>query len=137
MPKIRAREGVTLIELIIVIVIIGVLSVIAIARYSGVNEAAMGAKGRHALGLIAQAEKMHQGEFLVFIAVADGGFGASALDNQLQMAEIDADGDWDYDVTIAGGGATFTATATRTAGNSINTIITLDDTGVWAGTFPF
>jgi len=131
----QRRTSFTLIELIIVIIVIGILATVAIPQYLKAVERAKGSKARHALGLIAQAEKMYRAENDTYVDFAAGAANADpGLGAFVELADVDADVDWTYSV---GGSATnaFTATATRSAGPNATETITLDQDGVWTINF--
>ncbi|MFA5118065.1 MAG: prepilin-type N-terminal cleavage/methylation domain-containing protein [Candidatus Omnitrophota bacterium] len=127
------KRGFTLIELIIVIIIIGVLATLAVPQYLKSTERAKGAKARHALGIIAQAEKMYRAENDTYINVAADAADAT-LGAYTELAEMDNDVDWQY-VVSGSGTAAFLITATRSDGNNATETITIDQAGVWGGTF--
>ncbi len=52
------RRGFTLIELIVVVIIVAILATFALPQYLKAAERARGAKAKHAVSLIAQAEEM-------------------------------------------------------------------------------
>lgn len=126
------KKGFTIIELMIVVIIIGILATFAVPQYLSAIERGKQGKARHALGLIAEAEKMYRAEYDSYITVTDGTFN-NVFSSYIELAEIDADTDWDYAVT--GATTTFTATATRKAGKNATKTITLTENGVWGGTF--
>jgi len=122
------KKGFTLIELIIVVIIIGVLATIAVPQYLKAVTKAKVAKAKHAMGLIAQGEKMYRGENDTYITVVDGGFNA-ALGTYVELTDIDADTDWNYDANT--GADTYTITASKIAAPAAGATITLDNTGAW------
>lgn len=130
----KRGHGFTLIELIIVVIVIGILATVAVPQYLKAVERAKGGKARHALGVIAQAEKMYRADNDTYITAAAAGLNA-AMGSYVEMADIDGDGDWACGAAMGGGGATFIATCTRSAGPNIGENITLTESGAWAGSF--
>ncbi len=123
------KRGFTLIELIIVIIIIGVLATLAVPQYLKSTERAKVAKAKHAMGIIAQAEKMYRAQNDTYIDI-----GANAADANLgaftELADIDNDPDWAYtteNITTN----TFTVRATRENGSMTGSSITITEAGVW------
>lgn len=127
------RKGFTLIELLIVVIVVGVLASFALPQYSNAIERAKAGKARHSLGLIAEAEKMCRANTDAYVGFGAGGANA-ALGDYIELAEVDADTDWDYDVT-GPTPTTFPAVATRTAGPKVGQTITLNESGVWGGSW--
>lgn len=127
------KSSFTLLELLIVVIVIAVLASLATPQYIKAVERAKAGKAKHALALIAKAEKMYRGENDVYTNINDGNF-FTTLGDWVELPEIDADIDWDYQVS----GATttsFSVTATRVDGPNQTETITLDQNGVWGGTF--
>ena len=132
------KKGFTLIELIIVVIVIGILAALAVPQYLKAVERTKGGKARHALGLIAQAEKMYRADSVtgVYVACANSAAVQTNLGSWVELVDVAADADWGYDVAVAGPPPTFTATAKRIAGTpNAGETLTLDQDGVWAGTF--
>jgi prepilin-type N-terminal cleavage/methylation domain-containing protein len=130
------KKGFTLIELIIVVIVIGILATLAVPQYLKAVERTKGAKARHALGLIGQAEKMYRAEHDAYISIAAAADLTTNLTPYVEMADIVADTDWAYTlVAAAGPPQTFVATATRSAGPNNTETITMTESGVWAGSF--
>ncbi len=127
------KKGFSLIELIIVIVIIGILATFAVPLYLKSTERAKEAKARHALGIIARAEKMYRSNNDQYLDFAVGG-ADTALGAYIELADIDTDIDWTYAVS----GSTeigFLITADRTNGSNTGETITFDQAGTWGGDF--
>jgi len=133
------RKGFTLIELIVVVIVIGILATIAVPQYMRATERAKGGKARHALGVLASAEKMYRADRDTYMPATAGALNSSTgLGAYVEMADIDTDstsstGDWAIATTGAVSG--FTATATRRRGPNSSETITLNHNGSWGGTF--
>ena len=128
------KKGFTLIELLIVVIVVAILATFAVPQYLKVVEKTKGAKATHNGSLITSAEKMYRAELDIYLDVANDGFAASALNNFVEMAEIDADTDWTYDVTGAAAAA-FLLTMVRVDGPNAAETITVDQDGAVGGTF--
>ncbi len=129
------KKGFTLIELMIVVIIIAILATLALPQYVRAVERTRVGKGKHHLGLIAQAEKLYRADRSVYLAADNASLNTGGLQEFVEMNEIVVDTDWDYAVAVAVG--TFTATATRTAGATgayNGQTIILDQNGTWTGT---
>ena len=126
-----ARKGFTLIELIVVVVVIGILATIAVPQYLKATERAKGGKGKVAIALIAQGEKMYRTEMDNYIAVSAQGANA-ALGNYIDLTGVDVDSDWNYVVANITA-LTFTITGTKVGGPNAGETMTLTQNGVWAG----
>lgn len=124
------KKSFTLIELIIVVIIVAVLAGYAIPHFVRSVERAKGGKAKHALGLIAQAEKIFRADNGVYIAAVSPNLD-SVLNNDVDLKGIDNDIslDWEYKVEVIGD--TFLATATRKDGPFMNQTISLNQSGVW------
>jgi type IV pilus assembly protein PilA len=127
------KKGFTLIELIIVIVIIGVLATFAVPLYLKSTERAKEVKAKHALGIIARAEKMYRSNNDQYLDFAIGGADA-ALGAYIELADIDTDNDWTYE-TSGSSSSGFLTTATRSNGNNAGETISFDQSGIWGGDF--
>jgi prepilin-type N-terminal cleavage/methylation domain-containing protein len=128
------KKGFTLIELIVVVIIISILATLAIPQYIAATERAKSAKARHAIGLIAQAEKLYRAgndTYINIITKADLTI-SPGLSDYVELSDITKDNDWNYAVT---GASTkiFLITATRLGGSDTGTI-TLTEDGTWGGT---
>ncbi|MFA6217206.1 MAG: prepilin-type N-terminal cleavage/methylation domain-containing protein [Candidatus Omnitrophota bacterium] len=129
------KKGFTLIELIIVIIIIGVLATLAVPQYLKSTERAKAAKAKHAMGIIAQAEKMYRADNDTYINIAEGTANTSpGLGDFSEIGDIDLDPDWTYDITDADTDS-FTLIAVRVDGNNAGEQISLTEAGVWTDAF--
>ncbi len=140
------RSGFTLIELIVVVIVIGILATVAVPQYLRATERAKSAKARHALGILAQAEKLFRadstdGQYTTCAGTAAGCGAPTSIGGFVELTDIvgtgvagTGDRDWTYGIAAAGAGATptFTATARRAGGDG--TTITIDQDGTWGGT---
>ena len=124
------RKGFTLIELIIVVIIIGILATLAIPQYRKATQRAYLGKGKHALSVIASAEKIYRADSGKYIAVANtaAAWDGTDLNNMVEVKEIGTDTNFTYAVTSTDGTA-FTATATQT--NLTACTISLTDFNIW------
>jgi type IV pilus assembly protein PilE len=135
------KRGFTLIELIIVVIAIGILATVAVPQYLKAVERAKSAKAKHALGLVAQAEKMYRAEHDDYFAVVSGTpiNVSPGIGDFVELDDVAADcanGTGGWCVTVGDTTTTtFTATATRMGGSSPTTI-TLNQAGEWDGTRP-
>jgi len=129
------RKGFTLLELLIVVIVIAILATFAVPQYLTAVERTKASKAKHALSLIAQAQKMYRANEDTYVAVADGGFEAG-LGDYVELVDVDNDTDWDYEVAGVAADA-FTATATRSAGPNADDTITLDQDNVFGGSSPY
>ena len=130
------KSGFTLIELIVVVIIIGILATMAVPQYLKVTERAKSSKARHALGILAQAQKLFradsaQGIYSTCSSIATCNVPAE-LGGFVELDSIDLI-DWTYTIaaTNTAGAPTFILTAAR-VGNSGSTII-LNESGAWSG----
>ena len=131
------RSGFTLIELIVVVIVIGILATLAVPQYLKATERAKSAKARHALGVIAQAEKLFRADAATGLYSTCATIAACAAEAELggfvELNDIVADADWTYTIapTNTAGAPTFLLTAER-VGNAGSTI-TLTEQGIWGG----
>jgi len=102
-PGRKSLAGFTLIELIIVVVIIATLVALGTVQYKNIISKTKAAKAKHAITLIAQAEKIYQTDNGVYLDTSTG-----SIDNDIgtsvtgiNLASVDNDNDFSYLVTAA------------------------------------
>ena len=112
------RKALTLLELLVVMVIVGILAVVAVPQYLGSQSAALHGKAQHAVGILAEAEKIVQVEFGAYVNFVAGGANAAVgtgVDGSgIDLTTVDVDPDWDY--SVAGNTITATGVNARVAG---------------------
>jgi len=135
----RKAGGFTLIELIIVVIAIGILATFAVPQYLKTIERAKTSKARHALGLIAQAEKAYRAENDKYLDVKQADLNSTTVGTGLggfvELDEVVADKDWGYEVSGSSASA-FLVTAKRSNGNYSGKTVSLNQSGAWAGDLP-
>jgi len=133
------KKGFTLIELLIVVIVIAILATFAIPQYLKAVERAKGAKAKHSLSIIMQAEKMCRAVNDSYVDIDDtphgDACGAETLGDYVEMLDIDSDGDWTYSTQVASTASTITIRATRDDGPNEDETIDLDQNGTWTDAF--
>jgi len=104
LKKQNRYKSFTLVELLIVVVIIGILGGLGVTNYRKVVVKAKAGKARHAVSLIADAEKIYRVDNGSYVAVAadtvDATVGTDVTG--INLAAVDNDSDFNYSVTAAG-----------------------------------
>ncbi|MEK6563961.1 MAG: type II secretion system protein [Candidatus Omnitrophota bacterium] len=108
--KRTAKNGFTIIELMVALIIIGVLVSLAIPGFSRTKERAFDKEARIGLDLIVAGEKMYRARIGVYYP-SSGTVGESDIEDNLQL-DLSSDA-WEYSITNAGAGASFNAVAAR------------------------
>ena len=132
LKKQRSRACFTLLELVIVVVIISILASLGVGYYRKVVIKAKAGKAKHAISLIAQAEKVYRLDNGAYIAVSAGAVEATVGTNVsgINLAAVDNDTDFNYSATGAGLIRARNPVAIGTC--AVNTTISLNlATGTW------
>ncbi len=100
----RKRPSATLVELLLMLIIISVLASIGVSYYVNIIPKTKAAKARHAIALIAEAEKMYRMDKGVYWPAAAGAVNAAigTAVTGMNLAAVDNDTDFDYSVTGTG-----------------------------------
>ena len=127
----RKRLTFTLVEMVIVAIVICVIMVLGVTNYRKVAVKARAGKAKHAISLIAEAEKMYKVDVGGYVTVAADAVEATvgSLITGMNLAGVDNDTDFEYSVTGAG---VVSASNTAAIGScAIGTAITFNmSTGV-------
>lgn len=105
LKKQNRHKSFTLIELLIVVIIIGILAGLGVIQYSKVVVKAKAGKAKHAISLIAEAEKIYRIDNVTYRSIAAGqsvNGRVGANETGINLAAIDNDTDFNYTVTAAG-----------------------------------
>lgn len=96
----RSHYSLTLIELLIVIIIVGILAGLGVGFYVNVVVKSKAAKAKHALTLIAEAEKMYKVDYGVYYPIVAGAIEATigSAVTGMNLATVDHDADFTYSV---------------------------------------
>lgn len=98
------HKSFTLAELVIVVIIVGIIAALGVSGYQKVVVKAKSGKAKHAISLIAEAEKEYRMDYGVYWPVAagavDAGIGTNATG--MNLSAVDNDSDFNYSVTAAG-----------------------------------
>ena len=135
-PRLRKQnkhKSFTLIELLIAVIIVGIIASMGVGYYRKAVVKAKAGKAKHAISLIAEAEKIWQIDNGSYVAVGAGAVDVTVGTNAtgMNLAAVDNDTDFTYSVTDAG---LISGSNTKVIGTCvIDTVITLDlPTGVWS-----
>lgn len=90
------RRGITLLELLVVLIIVSILATVAVTIYSGSERNAQAAKARHALSLIAEAEKIYYSDNGAYLTLEVDNFSALSAATGIDLESVERDADWDY-----------------------------------------
>lgn len=124
----NGKKGFTLVELLIVVIIIGILTTVAVPRYTSTIERAKIGKAKSALGILMSAEKIYKGFRGSFVGFVNSDL-ISKLGPYIDMEAIaNVDDDWNYSGEVSGGGIV-TVIAKRTGGTYNGQTITMDSLG--------
>jgi len=127
-----SRLAITLGELLIVVIVIAIIAALAVANYRKAANKAKVSKAKHAISLIAEAEKMYKIDRGYYLTVAADAVEATigTAVTGLNLAVVDNDTYFTYSVTDAD---VISGSNTKVIGScGVGSTITLDlPTGVW------
>lgn len=125
--KLRSKSGFTLMELLVVLIIVGVLAAIGIPAYLNQVEKARAKQAYELLGAYREAQVRYS------IGNATGTYATTTGDLDVQGP---AGGRvyWTFGTTATTNTA-FTINASRDAGSRAGNTITLNESGMWGGTY--
>lgn len=133
--KYNNYRGFTLVELMIAVIIIGILAAIGLVSYGRVTVKAKAGKAKHAISLIAEAEKMYQMSYGVYRPVGVGAVNIGIGTNATGMNISAVDNDTDFTYTVTGDAADVDINAHNTIALGtcgVGSLITLNlPTGSW------
>jgi len=101
----RNHDCFTLLELVIVCVIIAILASLGVGYYRKVIIKTKAGKAKHAISLIAEAEKMYRMSYGVYWPVGAGAVNAGIGTNITGMNIGTVDNDTDFNYSVTGGAA--------------------------------
>lgn len=130
------RNGVTMVELFVVILVVAMLAAVAVPQLAHVAERRRVSQVVARCDVIRRAETMHYS--------LNGSYTTSLAALAVEVPEVDdgiagqSDGQWEYTIAVTGGvSPSFTVSAERVAGKGMPGNVVWDSsTGNWSGTHP-
>lgn len=120
----------TLLELLVVLIIVGIVATLAIGTHEGVVLFSTKAKARHALSLIAEAERIVHDETGNYVFVLGEDFGSLTTSSGVDLRSLSSPNDKDWKYAVNSYNATsFFAIATKRNEPNINAQIRLNFDG--------